>query len=401
MTEVRVRPPTKTAKTIPAVASIVTAAFLGSVIVTPLYSLYQEKFGFSEITLTLVYAVYAVGNVTALLLFGRISDNVGRKRVALPALGLAGGSALLFLFAQSTAWLYAGRLTIGLAVGILSGTGTAWLAEQFGPQRRTRATVTAATANLTGIAVGPLLGGLLGQYAPAPLVLPFLVYLVLLAGAAAAVARIPDERQRSGHGTGRLLVRPRIGVPRDRLRSFVTPAVTGFVTFALGGLYFALIPTIVLRDLHLANIAVSGLVVFELGAVAAVCISLGGRLRPASAMVGGLVALLPAVALVVAAQAARSLALLLLGAAVGGIAMALGYRGSLEVVNRLAPGDRRAEVTSLYFVSCFVGNSVPVIGIGVLSTVASPLTATVAFAAMVGALSVAALLWHRRDPAPG
>src|SRR3954451_2810093 len=139
------------------VASIITTAFLGSVIVTPLYSLYQRKFGFSEITLTLVYAIYVVGNVAALLFFGQISDNLGRKRVALPALGLAGVSALVFVFAQGTAWLYAGRLLIGLVVGILSGTGTAWLAEQFGPGRRSDATVTAAVANLTGIAIGPVL----------------------------------------------------------------------------------------------------------------------------------------------------------------------------------------------------------------------------------------------------
>jgi MFS family permease len=102
-----VRPATTT---VLATASIITTAFLGSVVVTPLYSLYQRKFGFSEITLTLIYAVYVVGNVVALLLFGQISDNAGRKRVALPALGLAFVSALLFLVAQSTIWLYAGRL---------------------------------------------------------------------------------------------------------------------------------------------------------------------------------------------------------------------------------------------------------------------------------------------------
>jgi len=72
-----------------AVASLVTVGFMGSVIVTPLYALYEQKFGFSEITPTLVYAVYVVGNIVALLVFGQVSDQQGRKRVALPALGLA------------------------------------------------------------------------------------------------------------------------------------------------------------------------------------------------------------------------------------------------------------------------------------------------------------------------
>ncbi|MGI8678828.1 MAG: MFS transporter [Jatrophihabitans sp.] len=385
--------------TVLATASIITAAFMGSVIVTPLYSLYQRKFGFSEITLTAVYAVYVVGNVAALLVFGQISDQVGRKRTALPALGLAGASAMVFLLAGGTPWLYGGRLLIGLAVGILSGTGTAWLAEHFGPSARPRATATAATANLAGIAIGPLLGGVLAQYAPAPLVLPFVAYLVLLAGVAVAVARTDDTRAQRIGTLRELRVRPRIGVPRDRLRSFAAPAVTGFVTFALGGLYFALVPGIVIRDLHVHNVAVSGLIVFELGILAAACIVLGRRIAPRTAMTSGLLFLLPAVALVVTAQAARSMPLLLLATACAGVTMALGYRGSLEVINQIAPDDRRAEVVSSYYIACFVGNSVPVIGLGVLTTLADPLVASVTFAATIGALSIAALAWHRRTAA--
>lgn len=130
---------------------------------------------------------------------------------------MASASALTFLFAQSTAWLFAGRLLIGLAVGILSGTGTAWLAERYGPSQRSTATVIAATANLSGIAAGPLVGGLLAQYASGPLRLPFVVYLAVLTISAVAVWRAPDPRPRR---TDKLRVRPRVGVPRDRLRAF-------------------------------------------------------------------------------------------------------------------------------------------------------------------------------------
>jgi MFS family permease len=382
-----------------ATASIIAVAFMGSVIVTPMYSVYQEKFGFSEITLTLIYAVYVVGNVAALLLFGQISDQAGRKRTALPALVIAAASAVAFLLADGTEWLYVARLLIGLAVGILSGTGTAWLAEHLGPARRTQATVIAATANLSGIAVGPLLGGLLVQYGPARLILPFVVYLVLLAVVALAVARTPQPVARRVNRLHDIRIHPRIGVPRERMHLFAAPALTGFVIFALGGLYFALIPGIVIRDLHERNLAVGGLVVFELGAVAAACIVLGRRVRPSAAMVSGLVALLPAVGLVIAAQAARSMPLLLLAAAFAGVTMAFGYRGSLEVVNQIAPDDRRAEVVSSYFIACFVGNSVPVIGVGVLTTVTDPLVASAAFAVTIAVLGLAAVAWHARHSA--
>ncbi len=98
---VRSTPPAT--RTVVAIGSIISVAFMGSVIVTPLYSIYQDKFGFSEVVLTLVYAVYVVGNVAALPLFGQISDEIGRKRVALLGIGVAGASALTFLFAFSRA----------------------------------------------------------------------------------------------------------------------------------------------------------------------------------------------------------------------------------------------------------------------------------------------------------
>jgi MFS family permease len=378
------------------VASLITVGFMGSVLVTPLYALYQQKFGFSEITLTLIYAVYVVGNVVALLLFGQISDQAGRKRAALPALALAGGSALLFLFAGGTLSLYLGRLLIGLAVGVASGTGTAWLAELYGPDRRPTATLAAATANLSGIALGPLVAGLLAQYAPWPLVLPFLAYLLALAVVGVGIVRTADTRRPRVARLRDLRIRPRIGVPRDRIGAFAAPAITGFVTFALAGLYFALIPGVVLRDLH-EDVAVGGLVVVELALVATAFLLLGRRLRPATAMTAGLVLLLPAVALVVAAQALRSMPLLLVATAIAGVTLALGYRGSLQVVNEIAPDDRRAEVVSSYFIACFVGNSVPVIGLGVLSTLTDPLVAGIAFAVTVAAFSLAALAWRPRS----
>jgi MFS family permease len=378
-----------------AIASIISVAFAGSVVVTPLYSLYQQKFGFSEITLTLVYAVYVVGNVIALLLLGQVSDQIGRKRVAMPALVLAALSALLFLLATGTTFLFLARLLIGLAVGVASGTGTAWLADEFGPANRSTATVSAAAANLGGIALGPLLGGLLAEYAPWPLELPFIVYIAILAVVAIALSPVSGSRPAGVASVKDVRVRPRVGVPRELYGAFAAPAVTGFVTFALGGLYFALIPGVVIRDLHNTNLAVGGAVVSELAAIAAAVIVLGRRLSPAVAMTSGLVLLLPAVGLVVAAQAAGSMVLLLIATAVGGVTMALGYRGSLQVVNEIAPDDRRAEVTSSYFIACFVGNSVPVIGLGVLSTLTQPLTGTIVFAGTIAALSGTALVWRR------
>lgn len=329
------------------------------------------------------------------MFFGQVSDQIGRKRAALPALALAAVGGLLFLAASSTAWLFAGRALSGLAVGVASGTGTAWLAEEYGAARRSTATLAATTANLAGITIGPLAGGLLGQYAPWPLKLPFLVYVGAIGIVAVGIVRVRETRRPASRGLSEVRLAPRIGVPRRMLGAFTPPAVTGFVIFALAGFYFALIPGIVLDDLHETNIAISGGVVSELGLIAAATIVLGRRLRPDVAMTGGLVLLAPAVALVVSAQAAQSSSLLLLASALAGVSLGLGYRGSLQVVNEIAPDERRAEVVSSYYVACFVGNSVPVIGLGLLASMTSALTASIVFACVLVALATAALMWRR------
>jgi MFS family permease len=103
---------------IPSVAALIGVMCAGSTMVTPLYVIYKQKFGFSDITLTLIYAVYVVGNLAALLVFGRLSDEVGRQRAILPAIGVAVISTLVFLTADGTAALYCARILSGLGIGV-------------------------------------------------------------------------------------------------------------------------------------------------------------------------------------------------------------------------------------------------------------------------------------------
>ena len=375
------------------VAALISAVFAASVIVAPLYPLYQQKYRFSEVLLTLIYASYVVGNVVALLFLGQLSDQLGRKRVSLPGLGLTGMGAVVFMFATGTLSLFVGRLIVGLAVGVLSGTGTAWLAERLS---RPRATLVATVANLFGVAIGPVLGGVLAQYGPRPLQLPFVVFLVMLAGVAVAVARTPEPHPTTNHESGELRFRPRLGLPGDHVGAFAAPAVTGFVIFSLGGLYFALIPTVLIRQLHEKNAAVAGAIVAELALVAIAAIAVTKRADPRREMRTGLAVMIPAVAMLVAAQAARSVLILVLATSLAGLGLGVGYFGSLRVVNELAPGEHRGAVASSYFLACFIGNSIPVIGVGVLSTITTALTASVALASTVTALSMGTLIWSRR-----
>src|SRR5689334_23948471 len=112
---------------------IVAFAFLAvmafSAVPSPLYGLYRVRDHFSLFMITVVYAVYAVGVLGSLLLAGHLSDWYGRRRLLLPALGLAVVSAIVFLIWKSLPGLLVGRLLNGIAIGIVVSTATAYLSE--------------------------------------------------------------------------------------------------------------------------------------------------------------------------------------------------------------------------------------------------------------------------------
>ncbi|MER9418245.1 MFS transporter [Mesorhizobium sp. M0306] len=372
-----------------AVAAMIAALFAGSTALTPLYIIYKQVFGFSQITLTLVYAVYVIGNLAALLMLGRVSDVIGRRPMALAGMAVAVVSAVVFLFAENVAWLDIARILSGLGIGVGAGTGTAWLAELLSTDDKSQAATIATSTNFLGLGLGALGAGFLAEYAPWPLRLTFVVYLAMLATVTLLVWRTRETVSRPGK-LADVSMRPRLSLPNDIRASLVAPAVTGFGAMALVGFYAALAPSILAQQLHVINHAEAGALFFELAIVTAVTIVATARLSSRAAMFAAL-ALIPTVALIVAAQVFASMAIMIAGTALCGVAAALGYRGGLQVVNEIAPADRRAEVVSAFFICCFCGNALPVIGIGVLSTMTSATVASVAFAGMIVIFSLVAL----------
>jgi len=372
-----------------AVAAMIAVLFAGSTALTPLYIMYKQAFGFSQITLTLIYSVYVVGNLTALLFFGRISDSLGRRPVALAAMGVALVSALVFMFAQNVASLDVARILSGLAIGVGAGTGTAWLAELIAGDDKSRATLIATSTNFVGLGIGALVAGLLADYAPLPLRLVFIVYFIALLVVALLVWRTRETAGQASHV--RISWRPRLAVPAEIRTAFIAPAVTGFGAMALVGFYAALAPSILALELEVTSHALAGAIFFELAIVAAATILATRRLASRTAMLSALGLMIPTAALVVAAQMLGSMTLMVIATAVCGIAGALGYRGGLQVVNQIAPKERRAEVVSAFFICCFCGNALPVIGVGILSTYASPAIASLVFAGVIGLFSLVAL----------
>ncbi|MDQ1006172.1 MFS family permease [Streptomyces sp. V4I23] len=376
--------------------AVFAVCMAGTTLPTPLYSLYQAKFGFDELTVTVVYAVYAFGVIGALLLAGNASDAVGRRPVLLAGLGCAAASAVCFLCATGLGWLYAGRLLSGLSAGLFTGAATVYVLELAPAGGASRATFVATAANMGGLGCGPLLAGVLGQHASWPLYLPFAVHLALVAGAAAVLLRLPETvAVRRPPAT----VRPqRPGLPPQVRAVFGPAATTSFVGFALFGVFTSVSPAFLAQSLDVHDHAVSGLVV-ALAFFASTAGQLAvGRVGVARSLPLGCAGLFAGLALLAGALRWDLLLLVVLSALVGGVGQGLAFRGALSAVAEASPPDRRASVVSTLFVVAYAGISVPVIGVGVLVGPIGLEGAGLVFIACMAALVTAAAAYLLRRP---
>jgi MFS family permease len=379
-------------------AFVFAATMLGTTLPTPLYVIYQAQWHFSPALVTVIFAVYAVGVLAALLLAGRSSDQAGRKPVLATALGASALSTVVFILAPNVEVLLAARILSGLSAGLMTGTATAALTELVPASAGRRASLVATAANMGGLGLGPLIAGLFAQYAPHPTAGAFEVYLAVLAAACLCLVFVPETvspRQRPS------LRFAGLGVPRRDRGEFIAASAAGFSAFSLLGLFSALAPTFLGTVLHEHSHAVQGAVVFLLFAVGTLTQLVASRFPSRPVVVAGLGLLLAALPLIVAALAQAAIALFLAGTVVAGVAVGAVFLGSLATANRLAPPGRRGQAISTYFVACYCGLVVPVVGVGVAAGFIGDFPAVLALSILLAALCTFALASIAKAFTPG
>jgi predicted MFS family arabinose efflux permease len=356
---------------------------------TPLYVVYQQEWGFSSSTLTVIFAVYVVGLIGSLLVFGALSDHVGRRPVLAAAIALEAVAFVLFLIAGDVTVLLAARFAQGVATGAAFATLGATLVDLNPPQAPGRAGLVNGVAPVSGIALGALGSGALVQFAPAPTQLVFGVLVAGTVAAIVAVARMPETSARRPGAMASLI--PQLGIPA-RLRPDIFALVPIVVaSWALGGLYLSLGPSVTASLFGLSNHLIGGLVVtllFGAGALTAFVL----RTWPADRVLSiSAISLAAGTVLTLAGVEVHTIALAVGGTAVAGVGFGASALATFGSVARLAGPGERSQLLAAVLVIAYLAFSLPAVAAGFATNSVGLHTTTVVYSLVVVALGFVAL----------
>lgn len=390
------------------VGAVLVLLMLSSSVPSALYVLYQQEWGLSSGMITVVFALYAVTVLAGLLLFGSLSDTLGRRPVLAAGLVLAIVAMGLFASAQGLGLLLAARAVQGLAVGLATGAMGAALLE-LAPRSRPALGAQVNSAGPTvGIGLGGIGAGLLVQYAPAPTVLTYLLlvgaFAVSLVGVARMAESAPGRATEGAAGRaagsasgpaprGRFTLAPhRIHIPAAVRGRFAVLILTIVAVWSVGGFYLSLGPHLALSLLKSTNYLVGGATVALLAGAATAAQLLLGRTEALRTAVLGLLGLLSGLALVLLALGLGSAPVFLVATAVLGAGWGAAFLGSFRALSALAEPAHRGELTAAVYVFAYLAMSVPAVLAGLLTNIHGLHRTSVGFMATVAAVCALALL---------
>jgi MFS family permease len=365
--------------------ALLALAAAGAGIPSPLYPAYQAQLGFSDATLTAVYAIYPLVSVPAVFLLGPLGDRLPPRRVMRCGIAFAAAGSLALALATNTAWLVIGRVAYGIALALITGAG---VAVATSGADKARAGGVSATVFILGTGAGPVLGGVLTGHGPTPGFLPFGVDLVLLGVVFVGLARVPEPGASTHEAAPVASSDGDPALTRTARRALVIAAVNGFLGWAVVGIFLGLISSVAERFLGLRDPLLAGGVAGALLAWSALTVPAVTRLGPRRAQVVGLVAL--AGSLVLLALGVSSLVAVLVASLVAGLANGLLYGAATTTVSTTAPPHRASRTAAAVYSAFYLGAGLPTLLVGLLTT-ALPLD-TALSAIALGTLALTALM---------
>ncbi len=379
---------------------VLAILLLGTNMPTALYGVYRSEFGFSPATQTAIFAVYAAALVPTLFLFGPLSDRIGRRPILVTALLAGAVGAAVLATADSTAWLFAGRILQGVSVGACSAAGTAALLEHAPARNPVRAARAATASTALGAALGPLFAGAIAEYLPHPTVLPYALFAVALVPGFVALVLLPKPERATRTTGGRLIELPR--VPRDIRSVFLLATLPSAVAWAAVGLFQSVVPSWISEMLGVSNLLIgAGPAALVMSCSVASQLGMRGT-DPVVAQRIGLGLLLAGMVGVVVVDRIRGVPLLFVVAVAVGVGHGLAFAGGMQRVGTAIATRARASggaVLAAFYTLTYLGTGVPAVAAGLLMTYQGTSAAVTEFATATALACLIALVLNRTRPA--
>jgi MFS family permease len=365
---------------------------------TPLLVMYRAA-GWSALTVNALLGAYVVGLVPGLLLAGALSRRLGRRRVMVAGL-LASllASVLLACGEHGVAWIAVGRCMTGLGVATAMAVGTTWVLElsrMSGADGPTGARRGALWLTL-GFGLGAGVAGLLAEWAPLPMVLPYVAHAALAAAVLPFASRAPETV--SGQVP---VVGSRLDGVRDPRFLWVVLPMAPWI-FGSAGVAYAIMPQLVADRLGPWLLPYSTLITVCTLGVGALVQPLAKRLdtiSSARAVVVSMAVMSLGLAVSTCAAVVRSPVVAFVAAVTLGAAYGIAVVSGLLELQRIARGGDLATLTGVYYGLAYLGFLLP--------TLLALLSANASYPTLLGCLLLVALggtavvLGHSRAHLPG
>jgi MFS family permease len=367
---------------------------MGTSTLTPLLPLYQQDFGLSTGTATLLFVTYTITVCPTMLIAGNLSDRLGRKRILLPAMAVMTLASLVFALAESVPLLFAGRVLQGLAIGGFLGVGSAFVIDHARRGSKALAAALAGVFFRLGFGLGPGLAGITAEYAQDPRHLIFEIHIALMIIGMIAIATASETLMRRQSGVP---FRIRIGVPHGQSLGFLTfVAPAAFMMSFVEGTVLSVVPIFVVETLGVDNLAVVGLIGFLVLAVGGVAPFVARNLEPRRSVIIGVACSAALSFLIVASSGLDAVGLVVFAAAAIGFINGFILYGGTVIAGTIVPIQERGKLMSLLYTFAYAG-TIPTVALGYLADGIGLTGSLLVFSLAATALALFVLLVGRRQ----
>lgn len=362
---------------------------------TPFYPTLESELGISSLGISLVFAVYAITLLFALLVAGALSDHIGRRPVVSIGFGILSLSVVTVAFIDSAPALFAARALQGAATGLLTPALSALLIDSAPAEHTRRSSLLNATTPTAGLAIGSLIGGVAIVLVTPALPVTFITLAVIYAAVAAGIWLLPETSARTPGALRSLL--PRVSVPQPARRLFLISAPALAATWATGGLFLSLGPSIIIERLHSDSALLEGAIVAILPAAGVLAVVALRRLSPRSVSLIGTVSLAAGTAFALVTLTIGSVLGYVVAVVITGIGFGSTFYGIIGSLAPKAPVHDRAGLFAGVYVVSYLSFGLPAVAAGMLATVTSLSIVSTGYGIVVVALASVAAIARARS----